>query len=102
MGAVEGASLVAEMGLGNWGVGGGSIGEIGPRRVPLKQQIPVVQCELPSLSETPPPPFWPDKGGKSWRPIGGAPELGRRGRERRRGDRVEGGGKRGGEGRASG
>lgn len=38
---------------------------MGPRRVSLKQQQnPVVQSELPSLSETPPPPFWPEKGGK--------------------------------------
>lgn len=51
---VQGASLVAEM----WGF----IGEIRPRPVSLKQQNPVVQCELRSLSETPPPPFWPVKG----------------------------------------
>lgn len=79
---------------------GGSTGEIGPRRVPLKKHIPVVQCELPSMSETPPPPFWPEKGKKnpgdrsaalpSWDDEGG------------RGGGViggEGGGKRGGEGR---
>lgn len=44
------------------------------------QSDPIMQSRLLSLTERPPPPFWPRRG-KSWRPIGGAPELGREGCE---------------------
>lgn len=69
---------------------------------PFIEADPVIQSELPSLSDRPPPPFWPEKGkilatdrrrsrvGTGGRGGGGGGGSG--------GDR-EGGGKRGGEGR---